>query len=71
MALCRCPHCGSTFQVSIPPDSEYYDQHPQDEDGLVPWVCLDCRRNGVEATAGRAAPISSHRDAFWWRDSYL
>jgi len=47
MQLCRCPHCGDTFQVSIPPDSRFWDRNPRDEDGMACWVCLDCHTQGL------------------------
>lgn len=46
MHLCRCPHCRSTFQVSIPEESKAWETTPTDEDGMLLWVCLDCHRQG-------------------------
>ncbi|MCB9851100.1 MAG: hypothetical protein H6817_10405 [Phycisphaerales bacterium] len=51
MNLCRCPHCGSTFQVHIPHDSVYWDTAAFDEDGLAYWVCLDCHKQGKPAVS--------------------
>ena len=47
MQVCRCPHCGGTFQVSIPSDSQLWKNPPLDEDGTPYWVCLDCHRQGL------------------------
>lgn len=47
MNLCRCPHCGATFQVHIPDDHEFWEGHAGDEDGFTAWVCLDCRKQGL------------------------
>ena len=47
MTLCRCPHCQTTFQVSIPPGDRYWDEAPIDEDGLTLWVCYDCHQQGL------------------------
>ncbi len=47
MQLCRCPHCRTTFQVSIPPDNKFWNTAPADEEGLTYWVCLDCHKQGL------------------------
>ncbi len=47
MYLCRCPHCQATFQVNIPPESDYWEHAAVDEDGLTQWVCLDCHKRGL------------------------
>ena len=47
MNLCRCPHCGATFQVHIPDDHEFWDRNSGDEDGFTTWVCLDCHKQGL------------------------
>jgi hypothetical protein len=47
MNLCRCPHCQSTFQVSVPPEHPYWDDVPTDDDGMTLWVCLECHQKGL------------------------
>ena len=64
MYLCRCPHCQATFQVSIPPDSTYWERAPVDEDGAVEWVCLDCHRRGHRLTEVQHVPLAGH-DTSW------
>ena len=56
MILCRCPYCHATFQVSSPPESEYWDNVPIDEDGLAMWVCLECHRAGERPVDPESVP---------------
>ena len=49
MNLCRCPHCRATFQLNIPPDSQFWTDAATDDEGLTLWVCLDCHRRGMPA----------------------
>jgi len=62
--LCRCPHCESTFQVSIPHDAELWDQAPTDEDGLLLWVCLDCRKQGMPDVPAAELRAMGHDRSF-------
>ena len=64
MNLCRCPHCQSTFQVNIPPDSDFWDRTPVDEDGLTLWVCLDCHRQGLPPVDAETVRQAGHDTSY-------
>ena len=64
MNICRCPYCQSTFQVNIPPDSDFWDRTPVDEDGLAQWVCLDCHRQGLPSVDAATARQVGHDTSY-------
>lgn len=76
MSLCRCPHCNATFQVNIPPTSQFWADAPCDDEGLTLWVCMECHQRGLPAVRGdddrNLGHDSSHpmptSESWRWRD---
>jgi hypothetical protein len=64
MNLCRCPHCRSIFQVSIPHDHPVWERLAQDEEGLAYWVCLDCRHQGKTDVEAKDVRTVGHDTSF-------